>query len=169
MLTVTTVAVGVGAHLLAGGPVTIGGVVAAVPVLLGLFLSLTDRERGWLPIAGAQLAEQQVVHSLLELGASHMHAAPMSGAMPADLFFYGHFLAAALVATWLRCGERRAWAAARRAVLAVAACWQHLLTLLGHRPPSAPKAAPAVVTATLPRRHAALRHTVVRRGPPALV
>jgi len=53
VLTGTAVTVGVAAHVAAGGAATVGGVAAAVPVLLALVWSLTDRERGWLPIAGA--------------------------------------------------------------------------------------------------------------------
>ena len=75
-LTATAVAVGVGAHVLAGGLVSVTGIAAAFPVLLGLFWSLAGRERDWLPIAGAQLAGQQVVHSLLDLTSP-----PMSGSV----------------------------------------------------------------------------------------
>jgi len=65
VLTCAAVVVGVAAHLLGGGTVEPVAVAAAFPVLLGLSWPLTHRERGWLPIAGAQLAGQQVVHTLL--------------------------------------------------------------------------------------------------------
>ena len=65
MLTCAAVAVGAAAHLLGGAAVEPIGLAAAFPLLLGLSWPLTDRERGWLPIAGAQLAGQQVVHTLL--------------------------------------------------------------------------------------------------------
>jgi hypothetical protein len=168
VLTGTAVAVGVGAHLLGSGAVSLGGVAAAFAVLLALGWSLTDRERGWLPIAGAQLAGQQVVHSLLEWDAP-THPAAATGGLPADVLLYAHLLAAALMATWLRCGERRVWAAARRAVRAVAARWRVLGALIGyrapgHRRPPSPGSAP--LAAYVPEL---LRHIVTRRGPPVHV
>ena len=165
VLTLTAVAVGVGAHVIAGGTIAAAGVVAGAPLLFGLSWMITDRERGWLPIAGAQLAGQQVVHSLLGIASPEMS----DSAVPLDLFLYGHVVAAALVAVWLRCGERRVWAAARRAIRSFAAHWRRLLTLLGHHPTSGPAPRTRVVAAPVPCRRAPLRHTVIRRGPPALV
>ena len=65
MLTCAAVAVGTAAHLVGGGAVNPIALAAAFPLLLGLSWPLTGQERGWLPIAGAQLAGQQVVHTLL--------------------------------------------------------------------------------------------------------
>jgi hypothetical protein len=74
-------------------------------------------------------------------------------------------LAAALVAVWLRRGERRTWAAARSAVRQLAAWWGRIRTLLvQHDEPPAPSS-PAPVHVPVPRRPL-LRHVVVRRGPP---
>jgi hypothetical protein len=166
VLTCTAVAVAVGAHVAGGGAVDVGGIAAAFPVLLGLVWSLTDRERGWLPIAGAQLAGQQAVHSILEWGT---HPAAGSGALPADLVFYAHIAAAALLAAWLRCGERRVWAAARRAIQAVAAHVQFLIGLLGYRPPADPRPSRPRSTTLPAYARTLLRHAVVRRGPPVHV
>ena len=166
VLTCTAVAAGIGAHLLGGGEVSLGGVAAAFPVLLGLVWSLADRERGWLQIAGAQLAGQQAVHSILEWGA---HPASGGGGLPADLFLYAHVLTAALMAGWLRCGERRAWAAARRAVRAVAAQVRFLVGLLGYRSPAHPEPLPPASTGLPAPAWILLRHAVVRRGPPVHV
>ena len=103
------------------------------PVLLGLSWPLTDRERGWLPIAGAQLAGQQVVHTLLSRAGDAVEPG-----LPVDVFLYGHVVAAALVAVWLRRGEQRTWAAARRAARMVAVWWARLLVLLVSGAPPRP-------------------------------
>ena len=58
--------------------------------------------RGW----GAQLGAQQAVHIALSMSTGG------SGHVPQDLMIYAHVLAAALTGSWLRCAERRAWAAA---------------------------------------------------------
>jgi hypothetical protein len=166
VLTCTAVAVAVGAHVAGGGAVDVGGIAAAFPVLLGLVWSLTDRERGWLPIAGAQLAGQQVVHSILEWGS---HPAAGADALPADMVFYAHIAAAALLAAWLRCGERRVWAAARRAIRAVAAHVRFLLGLLGYRAPEDPRPSRPRSTTLPAYARTLLRHAVIRRGPPVHV
>jgi len=161
VLTCVAVAVGAAAHLLGRGAVDPIALAAAFPLLLGLLWPLTDRERGWLPIAGAQLAGQQVVHTLLSRAGDAVEPG-----LPVDVFLYGHVLAAVLVAVWLRRGEQRTWAAARRAARLVAAWWARLVVLLGHGelpyPVTAPNAASPV---PLPGRPL-LRHAVVRRGPP---
>ena len=159
-LTCAALAVGAAAHLLGGATVAPLALAAAFPLVLGLAWPLTGRERGWLPIAGAQLAGQQVVHSLLGWGTSDM-----SGLAP-DAFLYGHVVAAALVAVWLRRGEQRTWAAARRTARALAARWQRFLRLFDagaapHHPE--PPARPADVPVPSGPR---LRFDVVRRGPP---
>ena len=164
VLTCVAVAVGAAAHLLGRGAVDPIALAAAFPLLLGLLWPLTDRERGWLPIAGAQLAGQQVVHTLLSRAGD-----AVDPGLPVDVFLYGHVLAAVLVAVWLRRGEQRTWAAARRAARLVAAWWARLVVLLGHGelpyPVTAPNAASPV---PLPGRPL-LRHAVVRRGPPVHV
>jgi hypothetical protein len=166
VLACTAVAVGVGAHLAGGGTVGLGGVTAAFPVLLGLAWSLADRERGWLAIAGAQLAGQQVMHSVLEWGDRHPGA---TGGLPADAFLYAHVVGAAAMAVWLRCGERRAWAAARRAARAVIARLWFLVGLLGDGAPAYPEP-PTPRSLPLPTYTGTLlRHAVVRRGPPVHV
>ena len=161
MLTCAAVAVGAAAHLVGGGAVDPIALAAAFPLLLGLSWPLTGRERGWLPIAGAQLAGQQVVHTLL----SRAGQAVESG-LPVDVFLYGHVLAAVLVAAWLRRGEQRTWAAARRAAWMVAAWWARLAVLLGHGELPYPVTAPILTSPVALPGHPLLRHAVVRRGPP---
>jgi hypothetical protein len=160
VLTGAAVAVGAGAHLLGGADVDPVALTMAVPLLLGLSWPLTDRERGWLPIAGAQLAGQQVVHTLLSRAGEAVEPG-----LPIDAFLYGHVAAAALVAVWLRRGERRTWAAARRAARLVAMWWARLLVLLTCPAPPRP-ARPLAPPVPLVRRSPLLRHAVVRRGPP---
>ena len=161
MLTCAAVAVGAAAHLLGGGAVDPTALAAAFPLLLGLSWPLTGRERGWLPIAGAQLAGQQVVHTLLSRAGDAVEPG-----LPVDVFLYGHVLAAVLVAVWLRRGEQRTWAAARRATRMVAAWWARLVVLLGHGELPYPVAAPIVVSPVPVPGRPLLRHAVVRRGPP---
>jgi Na+-translocating ferredoxin:NAD+ oxidoreductase RnfD subunit len=161
VLTGAAVAVGAAAHLLGGAAVDPLALAAAFPVLLGLSWPLTDRERGWLPIAGAQLAGQQVVHTLLNRAGD-----AVAPGLPVDVFLYGHVLAAVLMAVWLRRGEQRTWAAARRAARMVAACWARLVVLLGHVELPYPVATSIVASPVpLPGRPL-LRHALVRRGPP---
>jgi hypothetical protein len=163
VLSGAAVAVGAGAHLLGGATVDPVALAAAVPLMLGLSWPLTGRERGWLPIAGAQLAGQQVVHTLLSRAGDAVEPG-----LPVDVFLYGHVAAALLVAVWLRRGERRTWAAARRAARMVARWWSRLLVLLRHsEPPHAVQA--AAPPEPLVSRPPLLRHALVRRGPPVHV
>jgi hypothetical protein len=154
---------GGGAHLLAGGVVSIPGVAAGLAVLLGPAWSLAGRERGWAVIAGLQLAGQQVVHLLLELASDR----PGQGTgLPEDVTLYGHIAAAALIAAWLRYGERRTWNAAHRAARAVAARWRWLLSLFDRCEPPYPVHPIAAPDRSRVATGRPLRHVVVRRGPP---
>lgn len=155
-------AVGAVAHLLGGGVVTAAGLVGALAGLLVPIWMLAGRERSFAVIAGVQLAGQQLAHAWLELSAGpdvlpHLR-------LPDDVSLYGHLAAATLVAGWLRAGERRLWAAARRAVQAVATWLRWARTRRGGAPPG------LVVLAHVdtPPTHSGtvLRHVLVRRGPP---
>ncbi len=147
-------------HLAAGGSGSLPWAAVCGVLLLGPAWLLTGRERGWLALAGAQLAGQQAVHVLLGHGTGH-------GATPAaELMVYGHVAVAAVIAVWLRHGERRAWVAARRAAAAVAAGLRVLLALFG-LPAGLPPVDVPTVAGPEQRSSALLRHAVVRRGPPA--
>ncbi len=154
-------ALGAAGHALAGGDVPPLGVLVAALALLGPAWLLAGRERGWIPIAAAQLAGQQAVHAGLEAtGGMGM----TGGLVPHDLMLQLHVVAAVLVAGWLRRGERRTWEVARRAARAVAAWLRRVL---------APRPRPAVAVAATTGRPAlfapataVLRHTLGRRGPP---
>ncbi|MGH3566793.1 MAG: hypothetical protein ACRDRH_12320 [Pseudonocardia sp.] len=155
--------VGVAAHLIGGGSLSSVGVVVGLAVLLGPAWLATGRERGWAVIAGGQVAGQQVVHVLLELTTGE-HGTPL----PDDVTLYGHVGAAALIATWLRCGERHLWAAARRGARSVAA-WGRWVLRLGERAPHTfPVVTAAAIEASRICSEAVLRHVVTRRGPPLL-
>jgi hypothetical protein len=173
----TTLVVGVVAHLVGGRAPTAGGVGAALLALTALAWPLTAREHGWLTIAGVQLAGQQAVHAFLgssllgspvlgSTGEHHHASAAVVGALPVDLMLWGHVVAAALVAVWLRHGERRTWTAARRAARTLVARWRRLLALFDRvDAPSVDGRTPSRHDPR-PQRPAPLRYTVVRRGPP---
>lgn len=161
-LAVCATVVGALSHVLSGGALTATGAVCALPVLTALAWPLTGRERGWSTILGVQLGGQQAAHLLFGLG-----AAPVPHtALPTDAWFYGHVVAAVAVASWLRAGERRAWAAARRAAAALSAHWRRLLVLFERPEALHPEPAPSAVDDPAVAPFPLLRHSVVRRGPP---
>jgi hypothetical protein len=154
------------------------GVLVAAAALVAPAWWLTGRERGWGPLAGALLAGQLAAHVLFTVtapaGDTGMHPSPghvdsghhAAGWLPVDLMLLGHLLAAVVGAAWLRRGERRAWAAARRAA---AALHQTLSVLLG-RPVQVPAGGGVLCWDTREGRptqqRVVLRHTIIRRGPP---
>ncbi|MGH3614851.1 MAG: hypothetical protein ACRDRK_20105 [Pseudonocardia sp.] len=156
-------AAGAAAHLIGGGSLSSVGVLAGLTVLLGPAWLATGRERGWAAIAGLQVAGQQVVHVLLEFITGE-HGTPA----PDDVTLYGHVAAAAVIATWLRCGERHLWVAARRAARSMAAWGRWVLRLCERAPHTFPVIAAAATGAPRICSGAALRHVVTRRGPPLL-
>ena len=170
VLALAATLVGAASHLLTGGTLDLTGVLCAVPVLAALAWPLTGRERGWLPILGVQLVGQQVAHVLFGLGLFGAGAVPATHdlTLPVDAWFYGHVAAAVVVAAWLRFGERRTWAAARRAAAAVSTFWRALLRLFGHDVTYPEVVAPAVDESLVRPSHP-LRHSLVRRGPPLCV
>ncbi len=180
-----TLAAAAGGHLLGSGEAALSapGLLAAAAALVAPAWWLTGRERGWGPLAGALFAGQLAAHALftatspaghagMHRGPGHLSLGHLSlghhevGWLPIDLMLLGHLLAAAVGAAWLRRGERRAWAAARRAA---AALHQTLSVLLG-RPVQVP------ANRGVPRwdareghptqQQTMLRHTIILRGPP---
>jgi hypothetical protein len=97
------------AHAAAGGTVNLAAAGWALAALVVPAAWLARRERGWLGLAAAQLAGQQAAHMALTAS----HDAYGAALLPTDLMLYGHLLAAAVTAFWLRVGERRAFAAIR--------------------------------------------------------
>lgn len=153
---------GSAAHLATGGSVPIPGALAGLVVLLGPMWLAAGRERSRPTIAALQLGGQQIVHALLAITATTVHP----DVLPDDVMLCGHLAAATLAAAWLRRGEQRLWAAARRTAASMAAWWRWVLRItdrgIGTLPvflvpgPALPRPCPGAV----------LRHAVVRRGPP---
>jgi hypothetical protein len=156
-----------GGHLLAtGAPPPLTGMLLAVALTAVAAWRLTRDERGWERLAAAQLVAQIGGHALFVATASDPATHAGHGVLGPELVLLAHVVGAAVAATWLRCGERRAVEAARRAVAALRRLVTRLLS--AWRP-----AHPAVVTrrtSGAPARGllaARLRHSIVHRGPPA--
>jgi len=163
-----------GGHLAAGGMAfSTPGMLAAAAVLALPAWWLTGRERGWGLLAGALIAGQLGAHvvfnATMGTGGPAMELAPgrhQHGWLPTDLMLLGHLLAAAVGAAWLRRGERRAWAAARRAAGTV----HQILAMLLARPAHA-AADVSVVGWNAREDHpvthpVVLRNSIILRGPP---
>ncbi len=143
------------AHRLGHGHVDVGAAAWTYALLIGPAWWLARRQRSWGALAVTQLGGQQVAHLALTA------ARPATEAyhVPADVMLLAHLFAAALSAAWLVRGERRAWRALRRVVVAVLR-----LVLGAPRPPL--RGAPRRASDAGPRPVAGLRHGVSRRGPP---
>ena len=165
-----TVAAGVttaGGHLLGtGAPPPMVGLLLALALTAAGSWWLTRHERGWERLAAAQLAAQLGGHALFVGTATDPAAHAGRGVLGPELVLLVHALGAAVAGAWLRCGERRAVEAARRAVAAL----QRLVSrLLGEWRPTVTQARPRAFDARAgvpltPR----LRHSIVHRGPPAV-
>ncbi|MGQ0777567.1 MAG: hypothetical protein ACT4NY_24685 [Pseudonocardiales bacterium] len=164
------------AHLGAGATtVASTGLLAAAAALVAPAWWLTGRERGWGALAGALLVGQLAAHALFTVtspGAAAGAATAMSPEhheadwLPVDLMLVGHLLAAAVGAAWLRRGERRAWAAARRAAAALRLAVSVLLGCLVRVPVDS-----GVLRWDTPGEHPVqqrklLRNSIILRGPP---
>jgi hypothetical protein len=135
-----------------------GATLAFLAVLAPSWL-LAGKERGWTTIAAAQLAAQQVLHPLLVAASP----TPTPDALPHDAMFLLHVLGALGMASWLRHGERRMWASARRLVACLALWTRWLL----HVPAAVPPARmPAVFLCPSCPATVLLRHVLSRRAPP---
>ncbi|QFG22692.1 hypothetical protein [Actinomadura sp. WMMB 499] len=173
-----------GGHALAAGAAVPGWAVGTgFGGVLAVTLLLAGHERALPTIAGGLAGGQFALHALFAkatgaaagAGAAHGHAGHVAGAAagPDAAILSGgcgmtiaHAGAALLAACWLWRGERAAWSLARRLA---AAADRPIRTLL-----AAPAAAPAPprtlvvpARAAVPAARRALRHQVVRRGPPA--
>ncbi|RJL30139.1 MFS transporter [Bailinhaonella thermotolerans] len=163
---VVSLGLGVLAHLVAGGgvssPVALAGLVASFAAAF----ALAGRERPFAVILPLLLALQGGLHALFSLShaadpavqAGHAHA----GLTPGLGMLVMHGWAVGLTALWLARGEALLWSLLRR--LGV-----RLRVLLLARVDPAHTVFLAVPRDVRPRvpRSAVLRHTVIRRGPPA--
>lgn len=151
MLAGSSVGLAAGAHFLAGGH--------ADPVFLALLLATatvgsyhwTKRERGLLTIAAAVLAVQAVVH--LTLGHSHSGSRMLAA----------HAVAAVLLALFLRTGEARLHAVARRRYLQ----WVVALRLALAEAPARPVVTRRLFEVVQTARDVWIDGTAPGRGPPS--
>ncbi|WP_433475215.1 MFS transporter [Spirillospora sp. CA-142024] len=174
-------------HVLAGGTgVPAWAAMAGFVAVLGVTLMLAGHERSLATILGGLLGGQFALHTLFTAAADPMahhtpavHAAMTSG-MGADapvpaghggngvVMTLAHCVAALVAAGWLRHGERAAWTLARRVAAAADRPIRLLLALFAvepAEPPARPRRTAQTATAVTGAGRA-LRHHVVRRGPP---
>jgi hypothetical protein len=146
------VVVAAGAHAAGRGGVDLQSAAWTFLALIGPAWWAAGRRRGWGALVVSQLAGQQLAHLILST------TGPAGHVLPIDVMLYAHLLGAALSATWLLWGERRAWTAARRWIAGV-------LDAPGRVPDPPP---PTRTDAAAPggRCGDVLRHALVRRGPP---
>jgi hypothetical protein len=138
---------------------------------------LTETERSLATILGGLLGGQFVFHALFTAGhpglsAMHHSGPPvlmtdgMTGGHGGTSMTLAHLTAAVVSAWWLRRGERAVWRLARRvAALAGRPLWART-ALLDSAPVVPPARAFSRTSPPARPRSAALRNSVVRRGPP---
>ena len=174
-----------GGHALAAGtPVPMWAALAGFCAVLGVTLMLAGHERSLATILGGLLGGQFALHTLFASATTTAAADPMAQHAPAmhgaamhvpgtdasggTAMTLAHTAAALVAAWWLRRGERAAWTLARRLATAVDGPIRLLFALLAAVEPAAsPPRIPVAVAPDVPAVSRALRHQVVRRGPPA--
>ncbi|MGK5552986.1 MFS transporter [Actinomadura kijaniata] len=143
--------------------VPVWAVLAGFAGTLGVTWALAGHERSLATIFGGLLGGQFALHTLYanaSLGSGHHGGSLMPGRDSGWTMTFAHVVAAALAAWWLRRGERALWSLARRLTFRPA-------PPLVVEPPAPPARIPVVPVADVPVPVArALRHQVVRRGPP---
>jgi hypothetical protein len=166
-------------------PVPGWAVLAGFGAVLAVTLALAGHERSLPTIMGGLLGGQFALHTLFARATEGMrhcdgaaqagHAAAQAGHAAAAPAMHGsgtsmtvaHIAAAVVAAWWLRRGERAAWSLARRLASAADRPIRLLLALLLIEPAERPVRTPVVpVAAGVLATGRALRHQVVRRGPP---
>ncbi len=160
-------------HGLAAGHAPAAAAIVAGAGAVGLAAArFTDRERSLTQIAAGVTAAQLGLHLLFNSiqapgPAEHMHvlvtesAAPVTGG---PQMWLAHFVAGLIAAWWLRGGEQTLWNACRRLIAVLA----QPLGVLALPRPVADSGAPTPVSfeGKSPPSAIALRHSVIRRGPP---
>lgn len=164
----SSVALGVVAHVLTGGPAPALGAVLFLVVVCGLlWAGVAGAVEQTLPRLLAGVVAVQVGLHVALLGQEHghhAHAAVMAGAAPGHGLtlsaLAGHLLASLLLAGWLRGGERAVWSAVRRLadrLLLAPPRPLHVPAILRRPEPTGPNTVPPAACAVrLP----------ARRGPP---
>ncbi|MFD0898990.1 hypothetical protein [Actinomadura sediminis] len=175
-------------HALAAGDAVPGwAVVTGFGGVLAVTLLLAGHERSLPTITGGLLGGQFALHALFTkasvaasttwtagaAAAEHTgHAGHAVQTAPDSVFSGGcgmtlaHAAAALLAGCWLRRGERAAWSLARRVAAAADRPIRTLLALLAAEPAAPAPRAPVAAPCAVPAVGRALRHQVVRRGPP---
>ncbi|WP_214417202.1 MFS transporter [Sphaerisporangium fuscum] len=169
---VVCLALGVIAHVFAGGTVSVPTAGCGLAVAFAAALPVTGRERGAVLIAPLLAAVQAALHVLFSAAhdtqaiASYVSGHPHPVALPGLGMLLAHGWAALLVGLWLARGEAALWAVLRRLGARAARLVVTWLTT----PLPGPAARPAAPPTDLPAlRTATLRHKVTRRGPPSLL
>lgn len=149
------VGLGCAGHAVAGGRVAWSGALFAAVLVAGPMWLAARRELTW-PVLALLLSLGQFVVHVAFLGVGSHDPGVHSGASSWPMLA-AHAVAGAVIALWLRVGERRLWRAARR-------CLTVLLVWL-------PRPVVVVVAAgdgdPVVGVSALLRHSIVLRGPPA--
>ncbi|HEU5026301.1 MAG TPA: hypothetical protein VFV01_15395 [Spirillospora sp.] len=167
-----------GHDLASHDPVPGWAVLAGFGAVLAVTLALAGHERSLPTITGGLLGGQFALHTLFASAtegmrdcdtaahAGHAAAAPAMHGSGTSMTL-AHVAAAIAAAWWLRRGERAAWSLARRLASAADRPIRLLLALLLIEPAERPARTPVVpVAAGALATGRALRHQVVRRGPP---
>ncbi|MEU6746295.1 hypothetical protein ABZ914_08745 [Spirillospora sp. NPDC046719] len=159
-------------------PVPGWAVLAGFGAALAVAVALAGHERSLPTIMGGLLGGQFALHTLFTSATEGMRdcdTAAHAGHAAATPAMHGsgtsmtvaHVAAAVVAAWWLRRGERAAWSLARRLASAADRPIRLLLALLLIEPAERPVRTPVVpVAAGAIATGRALRHQVVRRGPP---
>ncbi|MBD2897559.1 hypothetical protein amrb99_65230 [Actinomadura sp. RB99] len=168
----------VGHDLASHEPVPGWAVLAGFGAALAVAAALAGHERSLPTIMGGLLGGQFALHTLFASATEGMRdcdTAAHAGHAAATPAMHGsgtsmtvaHVAAAVVAAWWLRRGERAAWSLARRLASAADRPIRLLLALLLIEPAERPLRTPVVpVAAGAIATGRALRHQVVRRGPP---
>ncbi|SEF78340.1 hypothetical protein SAMN05444920_101644 [Nonomuraea solani] len=150
-------------HVLAGGPITGLGTIAAATVMTGAgAFVLARRRRSPRTLLAASFAAQYGMHQLFSMGATSMAAHHGTGFATDTGMLPAHAVVATLSAWWLDRGETALAELLLLLACTLPALWRLLITPPFATPrPGLPAARPPAVLASQ-----ALAWTLCRRGPP---
>lgn len=161
-------------HHLGGGDVPVEGSAWAALLMGGPAWMLCARERRVFGIALFLVLGQTLTHEVLSAASAGLKATVIdhdaaAGTNHVSMLLF-HLMAGLVVAGWLRLGEQRLWRTVRRAATAVRRCVIALLAMVSALEfPSANAVCTNFTSIVDGRRLAALRHSLVLRGPPVRV
>ncbi|EXG79762.1 hypothetical protein [Cryptosporangium arvum] len=154
----------------AGSTPSAPAILAGAGLVLVVAFALAGRERRFPLIATVLIGAQFGLHYLFEAlphAGHHGEAAIASVPLPPGMVL-AHLVGGLLAALWLRGGEAAAWRLLRwmaRGVSPLRGLWFVLWTLVV---PASRPALPVSTTRAIARPAPGWRHSVIRRGPPAL-